>query len=205
MVRFKEWCPELEAALAEPFPSDRVSILRKTNKQGKVVAKIPYISWHFYVARLNELVGAGWSMGQPITMEVGGKLVIGLPVTILDVSRINFGDEDEGKDDYGTAATNAFAQGFKRTCALFGMGLYMYDKKGVIQALVNGDTPSAEEGTEPATDAQREKIRDLLARKIVNANQRTRIEKKLAGAFSHEDAALTINWLDKQFMKPVED
>lgn len=142
MPRFTEWSPELEVALAEPFPAEFV-----TQKRMKG-SSISFVSWHIYALRLNELVGPGWSMGEPILREVGGKLIMGLPITILGVTRINFGSEqeehgnpDEVVDketgevkevvrDFGSAETNAFAQAFKRTCSLFGLGLSMYDKHG---------------------------------------------------------------------------
>ena len=69
---------------------------------------------------------------------------MGIPLTILGTTRVNYGDEDdsewemvvnkktgeeeEKKTMYGSPITNSFAQAFKRSCALFGMGLDMYDK-----------------------------------------------------------------------------
>jgi hypothetical protein len=138
MPRYTEWCDGLARDLAAPFPSDWI----KQKKAGG--RSISFVSWHLYVHRLNELVGPGWSMGTPILSEVGGKLVMGLPVTILGVTRVNFGSEEEehgnadedGKvRDYGSAETNAFAQALKRTLALFGMGLSLYDKDGVMRTL----------------------------------------------------------------------
>jgi hypothetical protein len=123
----------LEAALAEPFPAEFVQ--RKT----KGGSSVSFVGWHIYVMRLNDLVGPGWSMGEPILKEVGGKLIMGLPVTIFGITRVNFGSEDEehgnadddGKvRDFGSAETNSFAQALKRTLALFGMGLNLYDKTG---------------------------------------------------------------------------
>lgn len=145
MARFTEWSPELESELARPFPRE----WEQTKRQGS--ATLTFVGWHFYVHRLNELVGPGWSMGEPILREVGGKLIMGTPVTILGVTRVNFGSEeeehgnaeevDDGKGgtkkvvrDYGSAETNSFAQAFKRTCSLFGLGLYMYDKGGKMRS-----------------------------------------------------------------------
>ena len=135
MAKFKEWSPALEEALSEPFPSEFLSEIRKGGRPVTVV------SWHLYVMRLNELVGPGWSMGEPILKEIGGKLIMGTPVTIFGVTRCNFGSEaeehgnaeEDGKvRDFGSAETNSFAQSLKRTLALFGMGLSLYDKSGVM-------------------------------------------------------------------------
>ena len=128
MAHFTGWSPELEAALAEPFPREFVQQKRKGG------SSIDFVAWHFYARRLNDLVGGGWSMGEPILKEVGGKLVVALPLTILGTTRVNFGSEEEEKDDFGDAATNSWAQAFKRTCALFGLGLGMYDKSGAAAA-----------------------------------------------------------------------
>jgi hypothetical protein len=148
MARFTEWSPELEAALAEPFPAEWVK--QKKAGKGERAASISFVSWNRYAERLNDLVGGGWSMGTPVTLHVGDKLVMGLPVTVLGATRINFGDEDdsewetvtdqqtgeetEKKTMYGSPATNAFAQAFKRTCALFGIGLYLYNKGAPVSA-----------------------------------------------------------------------
>lgn len=124
MAKFTEWCPALEAALAEPFPPEFV----QQKKKGGTA--IDFVAWHHYARRLNELVGGGWSVGELSMREVGGKLLIALPLTILGATRTNVGTEDEDKDDYGDAGTNAWAQAFKRSASLFGVGLGMYDKGG---------------------------------------------------------------------------
>jgi hypothetical protein len=144
MARFDRWSPELEAALAEPFPREWIKTKRVSGRD------IAFVHWHLYAHRLNELVGPGWSMGEPILREVGGKLVMGVALTIFGVTRTNFGSEDEehgnaeevddGKGgtkkvvrDFGSAETNAFAQAFKRACSLFGLGLALYDKDGLMR------------------------------------------------------------------------
>lgn len=125
MSTYTEWTPELGAALSERFPEEA----HQTKTQGG--SNITFVAWHEYAHRLNVTVGPqNWSAGAPIFHEVGGKLVMAVPVTILGVTKVNVGDEDEDKDSFGTASTNAWAQAYKRSCALFGMGLYMYDKTG---------------------------------------------------------------------------
>lgn len=155
---FTEWCPELERALAEPFP-------RELHKN--IGTKGTHVPVHHYVARLNSLVGVhGWSMPQPAAFHAGNKLTLTIGVTILGVTKWNVGDEmedhgepieyvdDNGQTrekvvDFGTAGTNAFAQGFKRCLAYgFRMGLYLYNKNwtkkylaGVSGQQQNGSTP----------------------------------------------------------------
>lgn len=124
MAQHTEWTPALRDALHEPFPAE----WHKTKKQGG--AEITFVEWHRYALRLNDLVGPdGWEVRLRF-LEVGGKLIATASLTILGVTKENVGDEDEEKDSYGTASTNSFAQAYKRAAALFGMGLYMYDKAG---------------------------------------------------------------------------
>lgn len=123
------WSAELERDLATPFPSE--AMLTKTLKG----TKISFVPWHFYVQRLNYLLGGGWAMEAPIPMQAGGKLVVAVGLTILGVTRWNVGDEDADHEGFGSSSTNAFAQGYKRAAALFGMGLDLYDKHGTADAV----------------------------------------------------------------------
>lgn len=123
MAKYTEWCAELETELAAPFPDAYVQVKKIKGTE------IHFCAWHVYVKKLNHLVGGGWSMEPPIPMQAGGKLVVAVGITILGVTRWNVGDEDADHEGYGSGSTNAFAQGYKRACALFGMGLDMYDKK----------------------------------------------------------------------------
>lgn len=184
-MRFTEWCPELETELARPFDKSWV----KEKRQGG--RAISFVHWHLYVHRLNELVGPGWSMGDPILRDVGGKLVMGLPVTILGVTRINFGSEeaehgeadDDGKvRDFGSAETNSFAQALKRTLALFGLGLYLYDKDGLLNR------------PQPLTKTQREHVAlmEWIGTQAKEAGPER--EAKINGAIQGIQAYVKANW-----------
>lgn len=120
-MMYDEWCEGLVAALNEPFPDEYHS----TKRRGGTL--LTFVPWYRYVERLNELVGSGWSIERPDIRDYGGRLVVGVRLTILGVTRQNFGDEIEEKDTFGTPITNAYAQAFKRSCAMFGLGLYLYD------------------------------------------------------------------------------
>jgi hypothetical protein len=123
VAKYTEWSAELEAELAEPFPAAYVQTKKLKGNE------ISFVPWHVYVRKLTHLVGSGWQMEPPIPMQAGGKLVVAVGLTILGVTRWNVGDEDADHEGYGSGATNAFAQGYKRAAALFGVGLDMYDKK----------------------------------------------------------------------------
>ncbi|HEX6939882.1 MAG TPA: Rad52/Rad22 family DNA repair protein [Longimicrobiales bacterium] len=204
MAEYTEWCEELADALAAPFPAECV----KTKTRGG--ANIPFVSWHHYAHRLNALVGPdGWSMDDPIVRDIGGKLVMGVPVTILGVRKINFGDEDEGKDDYGTASTNAWAQAFKRTCALFGLGLYLYDKDSRPQPRQSGGQrtqrqPARQQPARrdagggngrPASEGQLRRIDKLVMERAVPDDVLARVQAHMAAGMTSTKASEIIDYL----------
>lgn len=133
MSRFyTEWTGALADELAMPFPA---AVVKSKRKGG---TNISFVSWHIYAARLNQLVGPhGWGAAVTHHFEVGGKLALAVTVTILGCSQTQVGTEDEDKDDYGDAATNAWAQAFKRACASFGLGLSMYHKDNPLPVRLN--------------------------------------------------------------------
>ena len=166
MARFTEWCPELEAALSEPFPREHHA---QKDRKGT------FVTTRHYVARLNELVGVGgWSMEPVVSFHSGNKLGLAVGVTVLGVTKWNVGDEMEdhgepGEDgkvrDFGSSSTNSWAQSFKRCMAYgFGMGLYLYDKDWTKQYLA-GRAPASNGAAEKAADnASRTKLAALLER-----------------------------------------
>lgn len=171
--RFTAWCPELRAALAEPFPREA-----HTNKGSKGT----FVSVHLYHARLNELVGVdGWSMPAPLTYRAGEKLGMVVGVTVLGVTKWNVGDEmeDHGEPieytdpqsgevrekvvDYGSSSTNSWAQAFKRCMAYgFGMGLYLYDKSLTKAIMAGRIQPSPLLPVERVSDEQLRTLSDLI-------------------------------------------
>lgn len=191
MAQFTEWSELLEQELAAPFPPECVQ--EKTMGGRKVF----FVAWWRYPERLNLLLGGGWSMETPIVMHVGEKLIMGVPVTILGVTRINFGDEDddeyetvvdpttgeekEKKTMYGSPVTNAFAQGFKRTCAMFGLGLSMYDKKRPTQQYRRpAPSPQQQQPKNGPTEAARLRLKGKLdmaiEKNLVTAEEASRVE-----------------------------
>lgn len=188
MATFTAWCDDLEAALAEPFPADVVQV-KDEGKRGKY----DFVSWHHYARRLNHLVGGGWEAKDPAWGVVGGKLVMGVPVTILGVTRTNFGDEDEEAEVneagnskmFGTPVTNAWAQAFKRSCALFGMGLEFYDKRRrrARSETQQSSAPAEPRATGPAPKATNNQIsrirRNLLESDAFSPEEHKRIDALL--------------------------
>lgn len=187
MSRYTEWCDELEAAIAEPFDKD----LHGTKSQGG--SQITFVSWTHYVQRLNDLVGAsGWTVDQPDHYNAGDKLVMAVPVTVLGVTKVNVGDEEGDKDSFGTASTNAYAQAMKRTCALFGLGLYLYDKDWTAQYLA---------GRAPASDLQIRRISRLSETQEMDEKKQQKLAEWLTSRPGYDAAQTMIQKLERSPMK----
>jgi hypothetical protein len=121
-------------------PFDPVVIQWKVVETAKAYGKlrgrvIPYADRLAYHERLNELVTpVGWS--QSISVQTGpiaprdrgrttsAKLVATCHLTIHVLGSHSSTGEGWAVDD--NAATSAEAQAFKRTCAFFGLGAYLY-------------------------------------------------------------------------------
>lgn len=163
-IPFTEWCPALERALREPFPYEAH---KQKDRKGT------FVPYHHYVSRLNTLVGvSGWSMERVLPYHSGSKLGLAIGITILGVTRWNVGDEmeDHGEPveytdqqtgeikekvvDFGSSSTNSWAQAFKRTCTLFGLGQYLYDKDWTKKYLAKQNGNGAQQQSNASPPAQ---------------------------------------------------
>jgi hypothetical protein len=137
-------------------PFDPVVIQWKVVETAKAYGKlrgrvIPYADRLAYHERLNELVSpVGWS--QSISVQTGpisprdrgrttsAKLVATCHLTIHSLGSHSSTGEGWAVED--NAATSAEAQAFKRTCAFFGLGAYLYYFfEGVWLDLDNSEQP----------------------------------------------------------------
>lgn len=121
---------------------------------------IQYLHWHT-VAAVLDAYAPGWE-GTVIRVDkIGERLSVTYRITIPAAeglcSREDSGMEDEDKDDYGDAMTNATATAFKRTAAKFGVARDLYDVKGHTNkflARLRGDREQLLEAIEAATHAR---------------------------------------------------
>lgn len=101
--------------------------LRERTQGGKLIF---YLSWST-ACKYMDLYANGWFSEIRKTEVIGGKLVMTVRVSIPAkeglIWREDCGSEDEDKDNYGDAATNAAAQAMKRAFAKFGLGQYLYE------------------------------------------------------------------------------
>lgn len=208
MARFTEWCPELEAALQEPFPEDHWTTFEVPTKGGKKT-QVPFVPWFRYAERLNELVGPhGWSVGELKAQVYGSpaRMIMMLPLTILGVTKVQVGEDELEKFDkesgayepvegYGGPGQRAYAQALKRAAALFGMGLIeTYDKsrRGKPQQAARPQSGDDRH----ASPAQLRRIRALMSERVVPDDQLLALRTRLDGTLSRAKASEIISHLE---------
>jgi hypothetical protein len=140
----EEQLAQLVAALEEPFdPREikwRVTNTTSDRRRGQVIA---YADPRAYTDRLNALFTVrGWTREYSIQViqnfermergnsgaRISGKVVVACKLTIYGLGA-HSGLGEEWADNEN-AATAAEAQSFKRACACFGLGRYLYDLAG---------------------------------------------------------------------------
>jgi hypothetical protein len=111
----------LQAALSEPFPFDAVAVkpgaLTKDRRRGLALA---FVDPRAYMERLDAVVGPEhWSVSYQVA-----PLGVVCRLTILGHVREDVGDFPP--EDDPNRMTSAAMQAFKRCCAAFGLGRYLY-------------------------------------------------------------------------------
>ena len=129
---------ELVAALEVPFDSSQIEwrVMNTTKNQqparGQVV---PYADQRAYTDRLNALfTPAGWTRKYTIhtsanferskDQKIAAKVLVTCELTIFGLGSHSATGEEWADDD--NSCTAAEAQAFKRSCACFGLGRYLY-------------------------------------------------------------------------------
>jgi hypothetical protein len=126
----------LEAGLREPFALEEISFLPKApaNEGGKwTCLALPYADKRVYEDRLNELAFGLWSTPPNPPFVAGNKLVIPVTVLLCGVQHTDYGEaflssvsrKGETREEENSA-TEAYSQGFRRACAQFRLGRYLY-------------------------------------------------------------------------------
>lgn len=109
--------------LAKPFhPSHIEWKPGNMKKDGTSALALAYADLRAYQNRLDEVCGMNWSCSYT---PWGDKLVA--HVTIGDVTRSSTGEPDSQSEKSEIAGTSTEAQAFKRACAMFGLGRYLYE------------------------------------------------------------------------------
>lgn len=120
--------PELPRSLAQlspslclPFPPDVVELKPgAVSEEKKRVLALAYVDARHYQARLDAVVGPdGWM----VQYKPWGDRAVICALSILGITREDVGEADKTDPNQ---ATSAAMQAFKRACAAFGVGRYLY-------------------------------------------------------------------------------
>jgi hypothetical protein len=116
---------DLLPELIRPFPSDLIDLKPAALNDARDRAlALAYADPRAYQERLDAVVGlAAWHVAYQLTPD--GVICT---LTILDVTKADVGDypTDDGETRIEHRATTAASQAFKRACASFGIGRYLY-------------------------------------------------------------------------------
>lgn len=127
---------KLVAKLEVPFQPAQVEWrVMATAQEGSRGLVMPYADQRAYIDRLNEiLTPAGWTRKYTVTTsasferdedkKLATKVFVTCELTIHGIGTHSATGEEWADDDH--AGTSAEAQAFKRACACFGLGRYLY-------------------------------------------------------------------------------
>jgi len=129
---------ELVAALEVPFDSAQIEWRVMNTTKGQQPARgqvVPYADQRAYTDRLNALfTPAGWTRKYTIytsanferskDQKIAAKVLVTCELTIFGLGSHSATGEEWADDD--NSCTAAEAQAFKRSCACFGLGRYLY-------------------------------------------------------------------------------
>lgn len=113
---------ELLTQLARPFHPSHVTWKPGAVKGDRALA-LAYADVRAYMNRLDEVCGSEWS----ITYEPWGEDRIICKLTIAGTTRSSTGETTNESEKSEIGGTVAEAQAFKRACAMFGLGRYLYN------------------------------------------------------------------------------
>jgi hypothetical protein len=108
--------------LRKPFHPSQVTFKPGAiAKSGDRALALAYGDLRAYQNRLDEVCGGDWSVSYT---PWGDRIICNL--TIFGVTRSSTGEPDNDSERNEIAGTVAEAQAFKRACAMFGLGRYLY-------------------------------------------------------------------------------
>ena len=108
--------------LAAPFAPSAI-IWKPGATSGQKCMALPYADLRAYQDRLDAVCGVEWAVEY---LPWGDHRVIAR-VTIAGITRASTGEMTAQEESAGNGGTVAEAQAFKRSCAMFGLGRYLYD------------------------------------------------------------------------------
>lgn len=126
---------EILADFKQPIPPEFISqkpIFKRYNGQLQKTGEVDYISWPHLCSILDRYTEGFWNW-EIRTQFLGDRVVVEGKLTILTTDgnfiREATGWESLEVDGYGDSTSNAEAMAFRRSCAKFGIGLYLRNSK----------------------------------------------------------------------------
>lgn len=109
--------------LAAPFHPSRI-VWKPGALNGKKdsALALAYADLRAYQSRLDEVCGMDWAVSYT---PWGSKIIC--HITISGITRSSTGEPDSRSEKSEIDGTSAEAQAFKRACAMFGLGRYLYN------------------------------------------------------------------------------
>lgn len=141
--------------LSKPFSPASITWKPGAVKNNRALA-LAYADLRVYMNRLDEICGGDWS----VAYEPWGENRLICRLTIGGVTRSSTGESTNESERSEIGGTVAEAQAFKRACAMFGLGRYLYT------------LPSVWEEYDPATRQFTAQAKTKLTQMLVNHYRR---------------------------------
>jgi len=117
---FSDPLAKVREVLCAPFDVEQIRWLpNPKSKQLFAYAEV----WD-YKRRLDDVAYGAWSEPQPVVVTSATKVFVSVVIMLYGRPYGGLGEEDLTNNNAGTVA---YSQAFRRACANFGLGRYMYD------------------------------------------------------------------------------
>jgi len=171
---------EMLKKLSEPFHPSVVEWKPGAVKGDRALA-LAYADLRAYMDRLDQVCGSEWS----VTYEPWGDSRIICKLTIGGVTRSSTGETTSESERSEIGGTVAEAQSYKRACAQFGLGRYLYT------------LPTGWADYDPATKRFTDKAKARLTGILTQHYRHATEGKSEASAATNDDAAAPASAKDK--------
>ena len=169
--------------LALPFPPSAIQWRAgATNKDKSSALALAYADPRAYMERLDQVCGLGWGVA---FTPWNDKIICNL--TVGGVTRSSTGEPDSDSERAELSGTVAEAQAFKRACAMFGLGRYLYSFPSKWVDLANNRL------TDKALAQLDKLVSDHYAKVMVAKQQAPNVSRETLGVVSRETLS-EVDW-----------
>ncbi len=193
--------------LAKPLPPELVKSKPGFKDRNGQSAEINYIEW-FAAADILDALHPEWTVEIVEVGQMTGYIYVRVALTINSVRRENIGFENSSTDSYGDPFSNAYAMAFKRACAMFGLGRYLYGGKHTsaspeskIKPVPMSVAPRNAPSDKAATEKQLNAVNKLLGDKRLTEAEVIRLEMVLEKGLTHSKAREILDYFYGETVK----